>query len=361
MRIFVRFGLFAAALLTIVGSVIAAPGASLEPGDPAPALAVKSWYKGAPVTAFSDDKIYVVEFWATWCGPCIQSIPHLTELAKKNPDVDFIGVSIWEDDKDQTIPKFIAQMGDKMDYHVGYSGNQDGMAQTWMAAAGQNGIPTAFIIKGGHIEWVGHPMAMEPFLDQVKSGTFNLDAFKKDFDVKAAENRKRMELQKEIVAIGKQFDDGDHQGAKAKLDAFEKANPDQKQGADMMRFEWLAKEDPAAWETKAKQLAGSTQKEDRQTLLSFALRQTREHGNVDQGRQAISLVLKATGNKDFLTLNYAEAFYGEIKDYKSQLDMVNQMLQVLPSTEYKDNAQLLASLQKTKDEVEGKLKDANHN
>ncbi len=51
-------------------------------GDPAPALAVKEFVKGAPVTAFQKGNVYVVEFWATWCGPCRTSIPHLTELQK---------------------------------------------------------------------------------------------------------------------------------------------------------------------------------------------------------------------------------------------------------------------------------------
>ena len=37
--------------------------------------------------------IMVVEFWATWCGPCRTSIPHLIELQKKFKDVMFVGIS----------------------------------------------------------------------------------------------------------------------------------------------------------------------------------------------------------------------------------------------------------------------------
>jgi thiol-disulfide isomerase/thioredoxin len=61
-----------------------------------PPLKVAKWIKGKPVQRFEPGKVYVVEFWATWCGPCRRSIPHLTELAKKfKGKVTFIGVSIW--------------------------------------------------------------------------------------------------------------------------------------------------------------------------------------------------------------------------------------------------------------------------
>src|SRR5262249_18297967 len=75
-----------------------ARGQSLGVGDPAPKLNVKSFVKGEPIATLELDKLYVVEFWATWCGPCRVSIPHLTELQKKYPDVAFIGVSVWEQD-----------------------------------------------------------------------------------------------------------------------------------------------------------------------------------------------------------------------------------------------------------------------
>jgi len=50
------------------------------------------------VKGFDKDKTYVVEFWATWCGPCKATIPHLTKLQKEHPDVTFIGVSVFEND-----------------------------------------------------------------------------------------------------------------------------------------------------------------------------------------------------------------------------------------------------------------------
>jgi len=63
----------------------------------AAALKISDWVKGKPVdlAAGKGKQVYVIEFWATWCGPCRTSIPHLTELQKKFKDkgVTFVGVS----------------------------------------------------------------------------------------------------------------------------------------------------------------------------------------------------------------------------------------------------------------------------
>ena len=93
--------------------------AELGVGNPAPALKVAKWAKGKPVAKFEPGKVYVVEFWATWCGPCKQSIPHLTELAKKFKDkVTFTGVSVWENQDNSKsnayvakVEKFVKDMG----------------------------------------------------------------------------------------------------------------------------------------------------------------------------------------------------------------------------------------------------------
>ena len=88
--------------ITFLGAILLAgfPSALLAKqlvlGDPAPKLEVKEFVKGDVVKGFDKGKIYVVEFWATWCGPCRVSIPHLTEMQKQHPDIKFLGVSVFD-------------------------------------------------------------------------------------------------------------------------------------------------------------------------------------------------------------------------------------------------------------------------
>lgn len=139
---------------------------ALEVGQKAPSLAKVTWMKGAAVETGS--AITVVEFWATWCGPCRTSIPHLTELQKKYQDkVRIVGIS--NEDAD-TVKPFIAEMGAKMDYHVGIAD----VATYGSYMEGIDGIPHAFVVDaGGMVVWRGHPSAMDNVLAQVVSGKFD--------------------------------------------------------------------------------------------------------------------------------------------------------------------------------------------
>lgn len=141
----------------VLGVTAATHAATLKVGDTAPGLDVETWVKGEEVT-FQEGKTYVVEFWATWCGPCKRSIPHLTDLQEEYGDSGLTIIGITSGEKIDTVERFVAQQGNKMNYTVGFDRRQ-ATSSAWMRAAGQNGIPAAFIVDGrGKIQWIGNPL-----------------------------------------------------------------------------------------------------------------------------------------------------------------------------------------------------------
>ena len=206
----------------------------LDPGDPAPALNPAKWLKGAPIARFEPGRVYVVEFWATWCGPCKANIPHLTELAHQYKDqVSIAGISIWES-TDPTdfayLPKvenFVKEQGDKMDYHVAVDGPHNEVANAWMAAAGEKGIPASFIVgKDGRIAWIGYPADLGKVLQQVLADKF---------DVAAARSRRDTDL-KLVRPLSEAMDNQDYKRALELMDAIVAQQPNLAPAYDYYRL-----------------------------------------------------------------------------------------------------------------------------
>jgi thiol-disulfide isomerase/thioredoxin len=225
------------------------PAATLKPGDPAPKLQTGKFVQGEPVKEFKKGTAYIVEFWATWCGPCKVSIPHLNEIHNKFKDKGLvvIGQDVWEQDESQVEP-FVKKMGDKMTYRVALDDKQGSdkgkMAETWMEAAGQNGIPAAFLIdKEGKVAWIGHPGELDDStVQEVLDGKF-------DVKKAAAKSEEAKKQQQELMKLSRQLSSAmqekDWTKAESTMADIEKLLPEsQKKVLDGVRMQiFLSKDD----------------------------------------------------------------------------------------------------------------------
>ena len=190
--------------------------AELMVGDPAPKLQTGGWIQGAPVSGFDSNHVYIVEFWATWCGPCIDSIPQLNQLSKKFEDKGVIVIGQDVDDSDKKVAPFVKKMGTNMTYRVALDDKRSDtngfMNDTWWKrGVNGHGIPTVFIInRDGVIAWIDHPINLKAgILDEILSGQQDLARarieYGKDFDL----NTKYQELQITLISAlkDKKWDD----------------------------------------------------------------------------------------------------------------------------------------------------------
>jgi len=119
-------------------------------GQPAPEFVIEQLYgpKLPPATLAgtvsalrSRGTPLVLVFFASWCGPCLREIPHLTELQARRPDLRVLGVSTEESDK-------IRDIGGR--FHPGYALGRD-LDRRAYRAYGVASYPTTFLIDGSGI------------------------------------------------------------------------------------------------------------------------------------------------------------------------------------------------------------------
>ena len=153
---------------------------SIGVGSNPPPLALGSFIKGAAFDQFEPGTIYVIEFWATWCRPCLAQIPHFNQLQQEYPKVVFLWSNVWDADPGE-VRRYVAEMGDRMKFSVALDSDcdQDGngaMSRTWLPMLGGKGLPGTVIVDGaGRIAWIGAPQQIDEPLRAIHAGKWRID------------------------------------------------------------------------------------------------------------------------------------------------------------------------------------------
>lgn len=133
-------------------------GAAFKPGDTIPALKAET-YIGATDDFTLDwealgDRVVVLEFWATWCAPCVAAIPHMNDLVEQFADRGVVFLSVTDEGEDLIRP-FLEKhpMKGVVALDTDRSILTDFKVNAW---------PQTHIIKGGKLLASMHPMRLTP-------------------------------------------------------------------------------------------------------------------------------------------------------------------------------------------------------
>jgi thiol-disulfide isomerase/thioredoxin len=196
------------------------PAPSLKEGDVAPALKVTKWLQGDAVTKFEPGKIYVIEFWATWCPSCVRHMPQMSELQAQYKDKGLTVISFTSQDihgqpgnTGEKVAAFVKKQGPKLKYTFAYAGDA-AAADAWIE--GQESFPVFVVDKAGRIAYIGSPLFLEMVLPKVVDGSASAKVIGDEMAKVVADYRT-------VCTILDR--DGDHEGFLRALTEFEKKYP----------------------------------------------------------------------------------------------------------------------------------------
>lgn len=198
------------ATLAVVTALVS-PAFALVAGDTVTpdALGKATFIQGPAPTAWEPGKIYFLECWATWCGPCVGAIPHVNGLHKKYADkgLKVIGLDVWDDGPTDRIETFVKAKGNGMSYPVAFVGNGGAFEKQWLKPAGVTGIPHTFIVRDGKLLFSTNPHRVtDAMIEKLLAGGKEADEVITTMTAAQADHDKLIKVLDELQAAEKSKD-----------------------------------------------------------------------------------------------------------------------------------------------------------
>jgi len=143
-----RFGLFAIGLLLAVGC--GAPEGTV--GGTMPNLQFEAYANAGKFVSMGAlrGKVVLVDFWATWCGPCRESMPHIAELNKRFQSKGFQVLGVTDEDRAK-VTSFFGGVTPPYPIYFDNKGSANAVLKV-------DSLPTAIVLdRKGKIVYRGHP------------------------------------------------------------------------------------------------------------------------------------------------------------------------------------------------------------
>jgi thiol-disulfide isomerase/thioredoxin len=96
----------------------------------------------------AQDSLVLVNFWASWCAPCIQEIPILNRLHQQRPEIKMIGISVDAIENEGAVKKFIGKHSISYPIVLRQGRDFDG-TMNFFDPGWKEGLPATFVFKNG--------------------------------------------------------------------------------------------------------------------------------------------------------------------------------------------------------------------
>ena len=125
--------------------------AQLNSGDKAPQINVTNWIQNQPGNTLLKDKFIIIDFWATWCAPCLASMTHMNTLIEENKTKNNLIFLAMSDEKKEKISPILLRVSFKASVVTDTTQQTQNDFEI-------NSIPACLIIDDkGFVRWTGNP------------------------------------------------------------------------------------------------------------------------------------------------------------------------------------------------------------